>query len=281
VRLEEAHDLLRRPVDRAADAENVLKATLIELKAAAVRDRDHDGSKHIWCLETTLAIQEGYRDAFERMKAGQFYDAWCALADVETLFCHLERHSDLSDFRLQFIQTHTTRFQSLFPYRNFTSIGAIVRERRCGLCDAVISPRRGCHHRLGEIYDGVMCHHEITDFVGTEVSLVANPVDKACVLFLVDPATGKRVDYEYPLVEYVTACLSSPYHAWGCRWTKQRHPHEHFRDIPPSSPCPCESGIDYESCCLREPGVLRPHCDFFFAVPPARMPRLQYVHTTP
>jgi SEC-C motif len=227
----------------------------------------------------TLAIQEDYRTAFERMKSGQFYNAWCALADVETQFCHLERHSDLSDFQLQFIKIHATRFQSLYPYRKIFSIGAIARERRCGICDTVISPRRSCQHRLGEIYDGVMCHHEITDFEGTEVSLVTDPIIKACVMFPVDVTTGKQVDYEYPLVEYVAKCLNSPYHAWGCRWRKQRHPHEHFQDIPPSSPCPCDSGINYELCCLRESGVLRPHYDFIFAVPPVWMPRLQYAQT--
>lgn len=277
MRLEDAHGVLRRPMARSAADESELKAALAEMKAAAVRLRDHVSSKHVWCLETTLEIQEGYQDAFGLMKDGKFHDAWRGLAGVETTLGHLGRHTDLSDFSLSFIRDHIARFQSLFPYRTFLSCGFIVRERRCGLCDAVVSPRRGCGHRLGEIYDGVMCFHEITDAEIAEVSLVTEPVDKACVFFPVDAVTGEQLGYAYPLVEYVAACLASPYHAWECRRTQRRHPHAHFRDVPSSSPCPCGSGTAYGVCCQREGGVLLAHCAFRFEVPPTVTPPSQLI----
>jgi hypothetical protein len=102
-------------------------------------------------------------------------------------------------------------------------------------------------------------------------AVVKSPVQKFSVIFLSDPETGENVDhYDYKLLEYLIACLQSPFHSWSINWTTMRHPHSNYMHLTPDDTCPCESGEKYSNCCLSEPGVLRPHCQFDLSVPPPK-----------
>ena len=275
--LEDIREQLRRPEERTAEIALALGAALAEHKVNAVTDKNQELAKEIWCLETTLEIQSNFLTAFSEMRQELYYEAWCTLEQAEIGVLSLRRHRKLSDFCLSFIAAHVERFQGLFPYKLFFSPGFVVKERRCGLCNALITPRMGCDHRLGEIYDGVLCFHEIADAEIAEVSMVSNPVQKSCIGWVMD-SSGNRIEYDHSIVRYVVERLQSPFHAWGFEWTKIRHPHSLFQGTAPSAPCPCESQRNYADCCLPEAGVMRPHCAVFFAVPPPEAPSIKYVY---
>ena len=102
-----------------------------------------------------------------------------------------------------------------------------------------------------------------------EVSLVENPVHKYAVAFMVDNVTGKQIDqYDYSLVAYVTDGLVDPYHGWTMEWSMRRQPHSRYGGVAGHEDCPCQSGKPYSECCLREDGVLQPHIQISFSVPP-------------
>lgn len=260
---------LRSPECRTGGDERALLGRIKKAKATAVRGGDEDSARHLWCLETILAIQRNYCLAFDGMKSGAFYQGWCFLAAVERHLVHLARHHALNDYQLEFIRTQTARFQSLYPYRVFLSPAYVVQERRCGICDALITPRKGCAHRKGDIYGGEMCGHRLRIQI-TMMSLVDQPVGKERVAFLSDPDSGRLKDYDYSVIEYVVAGLASPYHGWNFEWTKRLCSHRHFADVSGDAPCPCGSGRAYEACCLHQAGVTIPHCDVTFDVVPAR-----------
>ena len=69
-------------------------------------------------------------------------------------------------------------------------------------------------------------------------------------------------------MNYVVQALRNPFDGWTMTWTKARHPHSRYRHVGRNDPCPCESGRKYKRCCLPEGGVLRPHIDITFEVPP-------------
>jgi len=104
------------------------------------------------------------------------------------------------------------------------------------------------------------------------VALVKKPVQKYSVVFAEDPVTGKRDHYNYGLVKYAVQALWRPFDEWDAKWTKRREPHAYFRDVGRNDPCPCESKKKYKKCCLRHEGVLRPHVEFTFSVPPPEGP---------
>lgn len=252
------------------DEEQVMSVlvSLREQKSLAVDNNDQALAKEIWCYEQTLKIQRNFLKAYQEMKDGNYYEAWCLLEDIENGVIFLEKHLDFAsveanNFKLGFIKEHVKKFQSLYPYKVFLSPGILKIEEKCSVCQKAVSLRDYCGHEIGEIYDGEMCYREVTQADLIEVSVVTNPVQKYSVAF-----TGDRDHYNYSLVEYVARGLQTPFHLWEISWMKKRHPHSRYKHIGRNDLCPCESGKKYKVCCLHKAGVLRPHAVIHFSVPP-------------
>ncbi|HEX5754016.1 MAG TPA: SEC-C metal-binding domain-containing protein [Archangium sp.] len=253
------------------DAHPILEALQAE-KSKAVATSDQERAKRTWCCEQAILIHEEYINAFRLMKRGEFYNAWCNLEKAERGLGWLERHFPFTpdDYHLAFTYQQIGRFQKLFPYAYFASPEMVAREKTCNICGARVSIRSPCGHRVGEVYNGELCVRKVSksEFIG--IALVRNPVQKYSVPFLLDPETSKSRDhYDYSLINFIVDRLASPYHGWSFEWTKKRHPHARFKSTGRNDPCPCESGVKYKKCCWSNPeGVLRPHCEIDFEVPP-------------
>jgi len=246
------------------------KQVITQAKACAVAIGDQPHAKFCWCLETALHVQEKYLEAFSLMRGSEFYLAWCALERTEIAVGALSKHlDDTGDrFRAHFIGAHVERFQSLYPYRMFLSPAFVLKKCTCSICGNEISVRNPCGHRRGEIYDGEMCYRAVEESELLELSLVPNPVQKYSVVFS-KGAEGETEDhYDYRLVDYVCRGLRFPFDEWDIEWTKIRHPHSLYEHYSSTDMCPCDSGIPYTDCCLKEEGVLRPHARVMFTVPP-------------
>lgn len=264
-------DVTHRDVKVGEQSVTRIKQLLSEVKQELVVQGNQAGAKTIWCYEQILKIQNQYLDAFQKLKSEKFYDGWCSLERVEIEQNCLHRHLSIKDdeYMLRFIEKHTQQLQTLFPYKYFISPGMLIPEAECSICHKRRSIRKFCGHILGDIYDGEMCVRHVKNASLLEVSLVQNPAQKYSVLFSTDSKTGDKVDhYDYSLVRYVTAGLRKPFDGWDMEWTKSRHPHSRYRHLGRNDQCPCESGKKYKKCCLNETGVLRPHLEIKFLVPP-------------
>lgn len=244
---------------------------LRRLKQEAVRRGEQTTAKRIWCLEQALKAQDEFTDAFKQMKAGAYYDGWCALERAELALHFLSPHlvEEDREYGLDFINRHIIQYQSLFPYRHFLSPEILELEKVCTICNKPVAIRCSCGHRVGEIYDGEMCGRIVTkcEFLG--VAVVTEPLQKYSVPFACDSNTGEKKDfYDYSLVRYVVERLVSPFHDWTISRETRRQPHSWFAYTGRNDKCPCESGRKYKKCCLRHEGVLRPHFEFTFSVPP-------------
>ena len=253
---------------------------LKRIKDISVLNADQDAAKLVWCYEQILKIQQNYLQAFDDLKSGKFYGAWCLFERVEIELHHLERHLSISNgsYGLEFIHKHTKQYQSLYPYSYFFSPGYLILEAKCSVCGQQRSVRNSCGHVVGEIYDGEMCCREIIRADFLEISLVKNPAQKYSVPFTNDPETGEQTDqYDYSSVSYVVKGLRGPFVAWGIERTLRRHPHSRYRGVGRNDKCPCESAKKYKSCCLKESGVLRPHIEILFTeAPPSDLPPIIY-----
>ncbi len=264
--------------NRSSEIDESIEEELKGLKTEAVAHDDQQTAKLIWCYETILAIQRKYLSAFRNMKGELWYDAWTSLERVEIELRFLSRHFDWSKddrFKLAFIEKHAMQFQKIYPYAMFFSPAYLYLEKKCSICDSVVSLRNSCAHKKGEIYNGEMCAHVITQCEILEISLVPNPTQKYSVLFLAGSKNGEHIDqYDYSILKYALNALREPFDAWDVRLTKIRHPHKLFLHVSYDDKCPCESGKTYRNCCLRKKGVLRPHANFYSAC----LHRVTYLH---
>lgn len=264
-------ELLRSRSALARDVVVDAGAALAAAKALAVARMDEVEAKHLWCLEQVLQARQQYSEAFQLLKASRYFDAWCELERLELTLQFLHPHwaPNFSLYHLDFVSTYCRKWQGLFPYKIFMSPELIEHEKTCSICQLPISIRNPCGHRVGEIYGGKMCVRIVTQHEFMGMAFVKSPVQKYSVPFMMDPDSSESLDhYNYSLVHYAAKRLSSPFHAWNVEWTTRRQPHDRFPDVGRNDKCPCESRKKYKKCCLRESGVLRPHAEFVFEVPP-------------
>ena len=253
---------------------------LKQIKDSAVEKGDEKQANEIWCFQKILKIQEGFILCYHQMKADLFYKAWCTLEQIELAQLFLDRHFQDNEnrFALEYIREKTEKLQSLYPYKIFLSTEILELDKVCSICRQKIGLRSGCEHRLGELYQGKNCSHIVTKCKMFDISLVYKPVNKYAVPFMVDGKSGEQVDhYNYSPVRYLIKRLRNPFHNWDVQWCKRRMPHEYFKSVGRNEECPCGSGIKYKKCCLViGDGVLRPHCEFIFSVPPQEAPNIEY-----
>lgn len=226
----------------------------------------------MWCLETILEAQELYISAFFALKARNYYDGWCKLADAEVLLEFLAPHYlDLNhEYHVLFMTKQIALLQSLFPYRTFASAEILHTKVRCSICKQELRIRHPCGHRVGRLYDGQMCVREVLEYKALAVAMVPHPADKKNVFFLTDPQSGAQVDQnKYPVVKYLIDRIESPFDRWSVELTERRVPHHLYATVQPDAACPCGSGTSYGACCLPNAGVRKPHHQFSFAVAPS------------
>lgn len=235
-----------------------LRQHLAGLKSGFVGQNDQHRAKVVWCLESILNVQEKYLEAFADLRAERFYAAWCAFERVEIEYSFLRRHllQPHSRFCLDFILTITHQWQSLFPYRIFSSMEFIKKGRKCMICGQVVSLRRPCGHLVGEIYDGEMCCHEITDIDWKSISIVTNPQHKYAVLFPQEEETNANASGKYSTIIRVMGQLETPFDEWKTFMGKRAMPREEFEGQDPTSLCRCGSMENFSDCCFGKSEIL-------------------------
>jgi hypothetical protein len=231
---------------------------LIKLKEQAVADKDENTANYIWCLQQVYKIQSSYLIAFERMKSGKFEDAWYALdrTDIEISFLdpHFKKYFGCPvgfKFYIGPILNSVKQFQKLFPYRLFTSREDIVKEEKCSICGKKISLRHGCNHRIGQLYMGEMCCHEITDMEFLAIDIVTDPFDKYAIIKM------EGQEYNYAPLEQLMNVITDPFTLWNVDELQVVNPE--YKNIGRNDLCPCGSGKKYKKCCLGTDRIYTKH----------------------
>jgi hypothetical protein len=213
---------------------------------------DPNEMDRLWVVQTFADATVLYLEAYRQMVRGQFMDGWCTLERAEIGFERLVDNIFIKDLvplilrRAELISL----WQTLFPYRYFASPGMRYKKWACSICGRQSTPIEPCGHVPNKVYSGKLCVRIIKECEPIEISIVTDPVQKFSVL---------RLDYDYSVVQYVIEHLRGPFHEWTGAWGHKRQPHANFADHSPAGPCPCDSGLRYQECCLLAEGVQLPH----------------------
>ena len=255
----------------------LFKASILKKEAVAANNQIE--AKNLWIIEQIITIHKTFAEAFTLLRSNLFYEAWCALERIEIDLGSLKKHFpyDTSIYKLFFVEKAVRNIQVVYPYRLFGSTEMIKKEKKCSVCDKVVSIRNPCGHIVGEIYDGEQCHRVVTqvDFLG--LALVENPFNKFSVMFLTDPKTGVKTDhYQYDTVKYLLSVISDPYENWDLEISKRYAPHSEYNKVGRNDSCPCGSTNKYKKCCLLKQGVEYLHYEFLVEHPKSGSLFLKY-----
>lgn len=246
---------------------------LADAKTAAVARNDESEAFLIWCAETICTIQRGFLAAFNSLKVGSFYDAWCRFERCEVDILSLNRHhpQDEEDpHRIMYIDQMIRRWQDLYPYKVFFSPELLKKRVECSICGARVSPRSNCGHEKFKIYRGEMCFHKVVEVDLLGISIVQDPVQRYSVAFLSMGEDGKPIDhYNYGNIKFVVDRLDSAFHGWNSYQTTRVIAASEIAHLDSMHPCPCLSGKNFGECCTGKSEVTVPHLQIQFYVQPS------------
>lgn len=231
-----------------------------QLKKQYIISVKEELSKKCLLYESVIRIQYNYLKLYKLILKDKHENAWSYIIDIENELNLIKPYlfEDFSKYKLDSIEDKITKIQTLFPYKLFFSAGYTVENYKCSICGKTITLRNRCEHKKGNIYNGRWCYWIKQNIINFDhVAVVFNPKNKKCIPTNIN---GERLDFS--LVNELVTHLHKPYLNWDLKWTKIRHPHDFFKDVKGTDNCPCDSGLLYKDCCLKEHGVLRPHVEF-------------------
>ncbi|WPO97545.1 hypothetical protein SFA35_12750 [Pseudomonas sp. HR96] len=218
----------------------------------------------IWMYSALLDSHLLNLNIFGLLKSGSFYQAWCALEQLEILLSRIDENKACLDgnFGQRFLSNAVGSWQALFPYKIFFSSREIIKKLSCSICEKPRSVLQGCGHRKGKLYAGEICYDVAEDFELITWDVVSNPVRKSSV-----PFSSEGDQHNYTMLKAVLQVVTSPRHQFRAYITGtplKKHTGVHS----PSSVCPCMRSIrHYDDCCMPRPTIETNHINLVFHLP--------------
>ncbi|PXV67348.1 hypothetical protein CLV62_10321 [Dysgonomonas alginatilytica] len=164
---------------------------LVEKKEIYKVEKLENEANLIYCLENSLLALEHELMMLVNIKEGRMNEAWDNLVDAQVTYGTVLKNSF---FSIESEEGYLKRLEAyerlLFPPMIFTSVGGIIRESLCSLCN---DDYNKCNHIKGKIYNGECCTRIISRMEIEEVSFVDVPANKHCRA-ITTKSNGKTID---------------------------------------------------------------------------------------
>ena len=162
----------------ACDSLNNIAGRIATLKADAIKNNDEDNANLLLGFECVIEFLKSEITMWLLLKSDQPDEAWRLLVDAQRAVGDAVR----SHQGFQHLRAHVERLHQVetlvFPPQVFTSIGIVVRCRRCSICGEEYGE---CTHLVGRPYMGRICHTIITELERVDhVAIVTEPANKNC-----------------------------------------------------------------------------------------------------
>lgn len=242
-----------------------LLAQLSEELAKAKELDQEEKANELWALKECVHIHALFLQTYNLLQEHNFYDAWCKAEQVEICSLTLKRNNPRLFNKVRDLAEKTSHIQALYPYKLFSSYVAEITREECSICHKIRSITNPCRHRVGKVYSGELCLNIVKDFKFIGVDLVTKPVNKYCVVFLLD-SQGQKIDhYNYSYVARLADTWEEPFQHWTCEQKNSKLPKSRFPHLNGEDMCPCGSGRKYAQCCeLDNEGIKHTTYHFTF-----------------
>jgi len=164
---------------------------LANLKKEFVEKKLENEANLIFTFENSLKVLQYELEMLVFIKQDKMAEAWDKLVDAQVIFENVVRTYPFETNSLNGYLERLNNYEKLlFPKLNFQSVGGIIKESKCSICD---NDYDKCDHLKGKLYMGEMCCRIITKMELEEVSFVENPANKHCRVLTIE-TDGKMID---------------------------------------------------------------------------------------
>lgn len=170
--------------------QNYLKE-LSELKSEFVKRNLENEANLVYCIENSLLAIDYELQMLVHLKEDKMAEAWDNLVRAQVIYGTVISNSPFQSEENENYLNRLERYEKLlFPNLYFQSVGGIIKESHCSICNQKSGK---CDHIKGKLYKGELCTRVITDIELEEVSLVENPANKHCRVISIEQ-NGKAID---------------------------------------------------------------------------------------
>lgn len=175
-----------------ADKLNAARANATTAKDVAIKAALEDEANELLAYEFMLDALRNELEMYVALKRDDPGAAWTHLVNAQMAAGHaVQAHAVAAHLEQAYIPRLHVAEQLLFPKQMFMSVGMIVEEAACSICDAVYGE---CDHLKGRPYMGRMCVCIIKKSKLLEVSFVEDPANKHCRVLSVTDSHGTAKD---------------------------------------------------------------------------------------
>ena len=145
----------------------------------------------VYCIENSLLAIAYELQMLVHLKEDKMSEAWNNLVRAQVIYGTVISNSPFQSEENDNYLNRLEQYEKLlFPNLYFQSVGGIIKESHCSICNQKSGK---CDHIKGKLYKGELCTRVITDIQLEEVSLVENPANKHCRVLSIEQ-NGKVID---------------------------------------------------------------------------------------
>ncbi|MFD2670307.1 YecA family protein [Marinicrinis sediminis] len=217
------------------------------IRINAVNMNDERTANTSFLLKKYFSVFKYYSRYWQLLLQKKYKDSWITLQDtigtVSTIYRFLDKQNECF---FECFLNHLYELEKLYPYNVFASIEAVVREKRCSICNKSMLDT-DCLHIPGEIYWGEMAVGVIKDAELQAVALVKNPANKRCVMELADDTRSE--EEKFMVLDYFIANNKDPLRIFSLNQYEKLIYNDGYDKAGRNDPCICGSGRKFKKCC--------------------------------
>jgi hypothetical protein len=164
---------------------------LAEMKKDAIKQKDEDRANRILGFQCATQFLRSEIAMLLLLKADKPDEAWRELINAQRAIADAVRAHNAFNHLEPTAQRLSIMEKVLFPPQVFTSLGVVVKSRRCSICGEEYG-EECCDHLIGKPYMGEICHTITEPESWNHLAMVKNPSDKLSRVMTFDVPDGKR-----------------------------------------------------------------------------------------
>ncbi|MBI5073094.1 SEC-C domain-containing protein [Candidatus Woesearchaeota archaeon] len=264
--IKEYHYKIRKAINHTANKDyegavglfDEIQKDCHNLKQEAKARKDEKTANISYLLNTYVLLLKSINSFWKICDSLDYQSAWSPLQDgIDCLRTLQKFMANENQLLIKEIAIYLENIEKLYPYVYFNSIEAINKTKICSLCNkSPFDPE--CNHIAGNLYMGEMATIVIREVEFLGISLVKNPMDKRCIVFMnCDKENIENTPFK--LIHTLIKSLDKPYHFFELKLTKRTLPRQYYGSWSENSLCPCGSEKPFKECCSNKEFIENPH----------------------
>lgn len=223
---------------------------------------DEIAANSLFVIKEYLIFYQYFSQWWNQINIEEYESSWFSLQDSFDALRRLKKFtSDYALFYMDFFDRHLTNIEKLYPYKVFSSVEMVIKRSTCNICGKdTLDP--DCLHIPGHLYWGEIAYMNVIDAELKAVAMVANPLDKRCILTL--PDDHRPNSEKFKALDFFAHHIKSPLQSFNVVETTRRYSVDNYY-VGRNELCPCGSRKKFKHCCLPIGYIEKPHLEITFS----------------